>query len=217
MFTGIIQDLGEVTSVTTNGTDTTVAIATQTLNLVESQLGDSIAVNGVCLTATKFDGEVFYADISHETLNKTTLHSLAVGQKVNLEKALALSTPLGGHLVSGHVDGVGKLVKKIPDGNSTRYHFSAPVELMRYIAPKGSITVQGISLTVNHVDDATSGFDVAIIPHTEEMTNLGLLAIGDAVNLEIDLIARYVARLLIAGDAGSELTLSKIRDAGFYS
>lgn len=215
MFTGIIQDLGTVNSVTTNGTDTTVVVQTDALNLSEAQLGDSIAVNGVCLTATQLDGTVFSADISHETLNKTTLHNLAVGQRVNLEKALTLATPLGGHLVSGHVDGVGQLTKKTPDGNSTRYHFSAPTELMRFIAPKGSITIQGISLTVNHVDDATKGFDVAIIPHTEAMTNLGQLAIGDAVNLEIDLIARYVSRLLSAGETGSELTLDKIRDAGF--
>lgn len=216
MFTGIIQDLGTVLSVTTNGTDTTVGITTGAgLQLSDSQLGDSIAVNGVCLTATRFDGAVFYADISHETLNKTTLNKLAIGQRVNLEKALTLATPLGGHLVSGHVDGVGKLTKKTPDGNSTRYHFSAPAELMRFIAPKGSVTIQGISLTVNHVNDATHEFDVAIIPHTEAQTNLGQLDIGAAVNLEIDLIARYVARLLSAGDIGGELTLEKIRDAGF--
>lgn len=216
MFTGVIQDLGKVVSIVSSDTDTTVAINTETLKLNESQLGDSIAVNGVCLTATGFDDSVFYADISHETLKKTTLQYLVVGQRVNLEKALTLSTPLGGHLVSGHVDGVGKLVKKIPDGNSTRYHFSAPAQLMIFIAPKGSITISGISLTVNHIDNINNSFDVAIIPHTEAMTNLGELAIGDVVNLEIDLIARYVARLLSAGSQHSEaLTLEKIRDAGF--
>ncbi len=128
---------------------------------------------------------------------------------------LTLSTPLGGHLVSGHVDGVGQLVKKIPDGNSIRYFFAVPQNLMKFIAPKGSITLQGISLTVNHVDDSKHVFDVAIIPHTEEKTNLGQLALGDKVNVEIDIIARYVARLLTAGGNSDGLTLDVIRQAGF--
>lgn len=219
MFTGIIQDLGTIQTLKTTGTDTSITIATDQLDLSQSQLGDSIAVNGVCLTATSIEGHLYTADISHETLSKTTLKDLRIGQKVNLEKALTLSTPLGGHWVSGHVDGVGKLYKKIPDGNSTRYYFSAPLELMQYIAPKGSITIQGISLTVNHVndDDSQRGFDVAIIPHTEAQTNLSELSIGDGVNLEIDIIARYVARLLSASvDLNeSQLTLDKIRESGF--
>lgn len=215
MFTGIIQDLGTIKAVKTNAIDTTITVATKNLGLADANIGDSIAVNGVCLTATTIDGDIYTADISHETLQKTTLKDLSVGQVVNLEKALTLSTPLGGHLVSGHVDGVGKLVRKSPDGNSTRYFFTAPKELLQYIAPKGSITIQGISLTVNNVDDANSGFDVAIIPHTEEKTNLGQLAIGGAVNLEIDLVARYINRFLLAGNNGEGLSLDKIIKSGF--
>lgn len=215
MFTGIIQDLGTIQSVKTNGTDTTITVATKNLGLADANIGDSIAVNGVCLTATTINGNSYTADISHETLQKTTLKALSIGQTVNLEKALTLSTPLGGHLVSGHVDGVGKLVNKSPDGNSTRYHFSAPKDLMKYIAPKGSITIQGISLTVNNVDDESNGFDVAIIPHTEEKTNLGKLSVGDEVNLEIDLVARYINRFLIASNADEGLTLDKIMQSGF--
>ncbi|PID63827.1 MAG: riboflavin synthase [Gammaproteobacteria bacterium] len=213
MFTGIIQDVGTIKAVQTSGTDTTVTVEAPHLGLADAHIGDSIAVNGVCLTATTIDGNTYTADISHETLSKTTLKDITVGWRVNLEKALTLSTPLGGHLVSGHVDGVGQLIKKVADGNSTRYFFSAPSELLAFIAPKGSITIQGISLTVNGVSD--SGFDVAIIPHTEEKTNLGDLAIGAGVNLEIDLIARYVARLLQSGADVSTLTMDKIRAAGF--
>ncbi|MGY0399116.1 MAG: riboflavin synthase [Ostreibacterium sp.] len=194
MFTGIIQDLGIIKSIKSSGIDTTISIQAKHLQLNHSTAGDSIAVNGVCLTATKIEDDTFWLDISHESLDKTTLHKLKIGQSVNLEKALTLSTPLGGHLVSGHVDGVGKLLKKSLDGNSTRYYFESPMPLMKYIASKGSITIQGISLTVNNTVD--NGFDVAIIPHTETVTNLGKLPIGGEVNLEIDLIARYVAKLL---------------------
>lgn len=215
MFTGIIQDIGTIKAVKTNGTDTTITVQTKNLDLNTANLGDSIAVNGVCLTATSIDGDCYTADISHETLTKTTLNQIATGWRVNLEKALTLSTPLGGHLVSGHVDGVGKLVNKSQDGNSTRYRFSAPKGLMKYIAPKGSITIQGISLTVNNVSDEDSSFDVAIIPHTEEQTNLGTLAIGDGVNLEIDLVARYINRFLVASDNADRLTLDKILQSGF--
>lgn len=216
MFTGIIQDLGTIQAVKTSGTDTTITVATQHLGLENAHIGDSIAVNGVCLTATTIDGNLYTADISHETLQKTTLRNLSVGQIVNLEKALTLSTPLGGHLVSGHVDAVGQLTQKLPDGNSTRYFFKVPKALMKYIAPKGSITVEGISLTVNHVSDDSHTFDVAIIPHTEEKTNLGKLAIGGEVNVEIDLVARYINRFLLAeGDGEGKLTLDSIRDAGF--
>ncbi len=215
MFTGIIQDLGTINAVKTNGTDMTISVVTENLGLEDAQIGDSIAVNGVCLTATTIQGNTYTADISHETLEKTTLKNLSVGQAVNLEKALTLSTPLGGHLVSGHVDGVGKLVKKVSDGNCTRYFFSTPKSLMKFIAPKGSITIQGISLTVNHICDETHTFDVAIIPHTEEKTNLGKLALGDEVNLEIDLVARYINRFLEASRHEEGLTLETIRQAGF--
>ncbi len=215
MFTGIIQDLGTIQAITTSGTDTTITVSTNELDLANAHIGDSIAVNGVCLTATSIEGNVYTADISHETLQKTTLNNLCVGQTVNLEKALTLSTPLGGHLVSGHVDGVGTLLNKIADGKSTRYYFKTPKELMKYIAPKGSITIQGISLTVNNVDDDNSAFDVAIIPHTEEKTNLEHLHIGDSVNLEIDLVARYINRFLIASAGDTELTLDTITKAGF--
>ncbi|MBS9777219.1 MAG: riboflavin synthase [Gammaproteobacteria bacterium] len=215
MFTGIIQDLGTIQAVTNSGTDVTITVATNQLGLADANIGDSIAVNGVCLTATTIKGNTYTADVSHETLQKTTLKNLRVGQTVNLEKALTLSTPLGGHLVSGHVDGVGSLGNKVLDGKSTRYYFHAPKELMKYIAPKGSITIQGISLTVNNVDDTNNIFDVAIIPHTEEKTNLGQLALGDEINLEIDLVARYINRFLVASSSDGELTLDTIMKAGF--
>ena len=215
MFTGIIQDLGTIKSVKAGGRDITILVETNNLNLDSVNIGDSIAINGVCLTATSIDKKTYSADISNEALQKTTLKNLCVGQVVNLEKALTLSTPLGGHLVSGHVDAVGKLIKKAPDGNSIRYYFESPKSLMKYIAPKGSVAIQGISLTVNNVADKSSGFDVAIIPHTERETNLGSLKIGDKINLEIDLVARYINRFLIASANEQGLTLDKILKSGF--
>ncbi|MPV85287.1 riboflavin synthase [Ostreibacterium oceani] len=199
MFTGIIQDVGKVIDLKKSGTDMQLTITSQGLEWSTVQLGDSIAVNGACLTVTDLlvnadNTGQFMADVSHETLQKTTLSQLAIGHAVNLEKALTLSTPLGGHLVSGHVDGIGQVRHINADGDSTRYYFSAPNELLKFIAIKGSITIEGISLTVNGV--SAEGFDVTIISHTADKTTIAALQPGDRVNLEIDLIARYIARMM---------------------
>jgi riboflavin synthase len=178
-------------------------------------LGDSIAVNGVCLTVITFNAHSFEADVSNETLACTTLGNLAVGTPVNLEKALLPTTRLGGHLVSGHVDGVGEIVKLASDGRSLRFTLRVPQELMRYIAAKGSICVEGISLTVNRVEGQT--FDLNLVPHTLEKTNLKDAGVGRSVNLEVDIIARYLERMLIgpenAGDSGVSREL--LAESGF--
>lgn len=216
MFTGIIQAIGTVSSIEKSQKDATLHINAKDLNLAETNLGDSIAVNGVCLTVTNINNDVFSVDVSNETLQKTSLVMLTGSSKVNLEKALTLSTPLGGHLVSGHVDGVGELLSKRGDGNSTVYSFKMPESISKYVASKGSITIQGISLTTNNV--TADSFDVSIIPHTESMTTIGLLEIGSKVNLEIDLVARYVERMLKveSNQEGKEpITLDGIRKLGF--
>jgi riboflavin synthase len=193
MFTGIIQAVGRIVSREARGTDARLVIDAGTLDLADVALGDSIAVAGVCLTAVELDGRRFAADVSAETLRLTTLGALAAGDPVNLEKALRLADRLGGHLVSGHVDGVGAVAAVDDDGASQRWTFRAPAALMRYIAVKGSVCVDGTSLTVNHVDGDT--FGVTLIPHTLAMTTFGARKPGDAVNLEVDLVARYVERL----------------------
>jgi len=201
MFTGIIQSVGYLRSVEKNQTDCRLRVQVGTLDMSTVSLGDSIAVNGVCLTAIEFDDVSFVADVSNETLSKTTLGRLKVHEKVNLEKALTLSTPLGGHLVSGHVDGVGVIVKRYSDGKSERFEIEAPTELAKYIAQKGSICIDGISLTVNTVTGAI--FDLNIVPHTLENTTIGQYQVGQKVNLEVDLLARYMERLML-GDKASE-------------
>ncbi|PPE73005.1 riboflavin synthase [Solimonas fluminis] len=195
MFTGIIEALGRIASVETVGGDRRMRFQAPGY-LKGSGLGDSIAVNGVCLTAVEFSDDHFIADLSAETLNLTTAGRWQAGQAVNLERALTPSKPLGGHLVSGHVDGVGRLVGKHEEARSWRMQFEAPAELARYIARKGSICIDGISLTVNEVEG--SRFGVNIVPHTLTHTTLGGLAVGDPVNLEVDQIARYLERLLAA-------------------
>ena len=195
MFTGIIEALGRIASVETVGGDRRMRF--QAPGYLKGRgLGDSIAVNGVCLTAVEFSDDHFIADLSAETLNLTTAGRWQAGQAVNLERALTPSKPLGGHLVSGHVDGVGRLVGKHEEARSWRMQFEAPAELARYIARKGSICIDGISLTVNEVEG--SRFGVNIVPHTLTHTTLGGLAVGDPVNLEVDQIARYLERLLAA-------------------
>jgi len=175
------------------GGDTRLVINRVDTDLGSVALGDSIAVSGVCLTAAELEGNRFAADVSQETLSLTTLGALEVGSRVNLEGALRAGEPLGGHLVSGHVDGFGVLETREPDARSWRLVFSVPPQLKRFFAPKGSVCVDGISLTVNEVDGAR--FGVNIVPHTMEHTTLGERAVGDRVNLEIDVIARYLARL----------------------
>lgn len=194
MFTGIIQAIGYIESSEYTDGDVRLGIATGELDLGNLGLGDSIAVNGVCLTAIEFDGAGFSADVSRETLDKTSLGQLEKDSPVNLETALTLQTPLGGHLVSGHVDGTATLLEMEPDARSVRYRFEVDSELKRYIAAKGSITLDGTSLTVNRVMD--NCFDVNIVPHTQEKTIFQYYQPGTRVNLEVDIIARYLERLL---------------------
>jgi riboflavin synthase len=194
MFTGIVEGLGRVRSVQALGGDRRIVIDAGALDLRGVHAGDSICVSGVCLTALDPDAHGFAADLSSETLARTTLGRLAVGDAVNLERSLTPATPLGGHFVTGHVDGVGQVVSVTPDGRAERWVFAVPAELTPYIAPKGSIAVDGVSLTVNEVADAR--FGVVLIPHTRARTTFGTRRVGDPVNIEVDLIARYVERLL---------------------
>lgn len=195
MFTGIVEAKGEIVSLTPKGGDVTLRIRSGALDLSDVQLGDSIAVNGVCLTAVTLPGDGFTADVSGETLRLTTLGNLRSGSVVNLEKALTPTTRLGGHLVSGHVDGLGEVMSIKPDARSIRFDIRAPDVLAKYIAHKGSITVDGISLTVNSVDGAI--FSLNIVPHTQQMTTIAEWKPGSKVNLEVDVIARYLERLLM--------------------
>jgi len=195
MFTGIIQALGKVQELTRHGTDARVRIATGKLDLGTVSVGDSIAVSGVCLTAVALHKEGFSADVSAETLGCTTFAALRVGGRVNLEKALTLATPLGGHLVSGHVDGVAEVKMRAQAGQSVRYVVEVPRSLAKYIAAKGSVCIDGVSLTVNSVQG--QAFEVNIVPHTLQETTLGGLAVGSRVNVEVDLVARYVERLVL--------------------
>jgi len=189
-----VQDVGKVASLEARAGDVRLAIQVGSMDLSRIAVGDSICVQGCCVTAISLAGDVFEADLSRETLGLTTLGSLAVGSAVNLEPALRAGDPLGGHLVSGHVDGLGSVVSQSTDARSTRVVIEAPADLARFIARKGSITVNGVSLTVNDVDGAR--FGVNLIPHTLEVTTLRGLAPGTAVNLEIDQVARYVERLV---------------------
>ena len=193
MFTGIIQAIGSIERIETRAGDRRLLVDSGTLGLDDVREGDSIAVAGVCLTALDIDAARFAADVSNETLALTTLGRLPAGAAVNLEKALRLSDRLGGHLVSGHVDGVGTVVAIEGDARSQRWTFAAPAALARYIAVKGSVCVDGVSLTVNAVDGAR--FAVNLIPHTQAVTTFGQRRVGDAVNIEVDLIARYAERL----------------------
>lgn len=213
MFTGIIATTGTIQALQPHGQDLTLSIQAPHWNWDSVQLGDSIAVNGVCLTVTALINQGFSADVSVETLNLTSLGSLKVGSTVNLESALTLSTPLGGHLVSGHVDGLGELISRTNDARSERLVFRLPKNLSRYVAVKGSITIDGISLTVNAVTDDT--FSVNIIPHTNERTTLKDLKIGQKVNLEVDLIARYLERLMMGTSEPHTISLSALKEAGF--
>ncbi|CTP84894.1 riboflavin synthase subunit alpha [Xanthomonas translucens pv. arrhenatheri] len=194
MFTGIIEGVGRLAARQPQGGDIRFSFATGSLPFADVQLGESIAVNGVCLTVVAFDAASFQADASTETLALTTLGALAEGAALNLERAMRPTDRLGGHLVSGHVDGLGSVLSIHEDARAQRWRFAAPPALLRYIAKKGSICVDGVSLTVNEVDDA--GFEVALIPHTVAHTAFAHTALGAAVNLEIDLVARYVERLL---------------------
>ena len=222
MFTGIIQAVGQVAAMQAVGGDLRLRINTGKLPLADVALGDSIATNGVCLTVIELPGDGYWADVSRETLDFTTLGGLQPGARVNLEKALTPASRLGGHIVSGHVDGVGEVVSLQEDARSIRVVLRAPDSLARYIAHKGSICVDGTSLTVNAVSGAQ--FDLNIIPQTMAETIFGEYRPGSRVNLEVDVIARYLERLVLGDaaadpevDAGSGLSLAKLAETGFLS
>ncbi|MFZ1830846.1 MAG: riboflavin synthase [Candidatus Competibacteraceae bacterium] len=218
MFTGIITAVGAITTLQPQGGDIRLRIATGQMDLHDVQLGDSIAVSGVCLTVVERSSNGFWADASRETLDRTTLGRAQSGTPVNLEKALTPTTRLGGHLVSGHVDGIGAVTEWRPDGRSWRLRIQAPNALARYIAEKGSICVDGVSLTVNQVEGAA--FELNIVPHTLAETTLADFKTGQPVNLEVDLIARYLERLLLGDRAAqpgnSGLTEALLREYGFW-
>ena len=194
MFTGIIQSVGYIQSLQKTGGDVRLSIDVNGLPMHDVELGESIAVSGVCLTVVAFDANYFAADVSNETLSRTTLGTLVVGGKVNLERALMASSRIGGHWVSGHVDGVASVQSIVDDARSQRWRFAADKALLRYIAEKGSVAVNGVSLTVNQAD--FEGFEVNLVPHTIEHTNFSALAKASPVNIEVDLMARYVERLM---------------------
>ena len=213
MFTGLIQSIGEITELKRDSNDLRIRIDSRGLDMGIVKLGDSIAVNGVCLTVVGFDNSSFRADVSAETLANTTLGSWASGQKVNMEKALTFSQPLGGHLVSGHVDGTGKILARNQDGRSVQFSIEAPKELEKYIARKGSICIDGTSLTVNAVK--AGQFEINIVPHTLDQTIIHQYQPGVLVNLEVDLIARYLEQMLISGETSQGVSLQSLQEYGF--
>lgn len=219
MFTGIIEAIGSIRALTPKGGDVRVYVETGKLDLADVKLGDSIAVNGVCLTAVELPGDGFWADVSRETLARTAFIDFKAGSKVNLEKALTPTSRLGGHLVSGHIDGVGEIVSMAENARAWQFTIRAPRELAKYIAHKGSITVDGASLTVNAVNGAE--FELTIVPHTLAETIMLDYRPGRQVNLEVDLLARYLERLLLgdkaAEPAASGLTASFLAEHGYLN
>ena len=196
MFTGLIEGVGRLAAREPRGGDARLTVEVGSLPFDDARLGESIAVNGICLTVVAFDARSFEADASTETLALTTLGAWPLGRALNLERAMRPTDRLGGHMVSGHVDGVGRVLQVHDDARAQRWRFAAPAALLRYIASKGSICVDGVSLTVNAVDD--EGFEVALVPHTVAHTAFAETAVGEGINLEVDLVARYVERLLQA-------------------
>jgi len=211
MFTGIIEEMGTVKALRREAGAARLSLSAATV-LDGTALGDSICVNGVCLTVVELGKNEFSADVAVETIRVTNLGELKAGAKVNLERALQLSARIGGHLVSGHVDAVGRLREKRDEGNGWRIFFDAPETVLRYVIKKGSIAIDGISLTVADVDRA--GFSIAMIPHTARLTTLGFKTAGDSVNLESDIIGKYVERLL-PGRAEGNVTLDLLKKNGF--
>ena len=212
MFTGIIKAIGEVGQITPQGGDMRLSIESADIPWTEFAVGESISVNGVCLTAVELSARGFLTDVSLETLEVTALKDLATGSRVNLEPALALGERLGGHLVSGHVDCVGTIKGREPAARSVRLDIEIPQEYRRYVAKKGSVCIDGVSLTVNEVSDAV--FSVNIIPHTADMTIIGDYKTGTIVNIEVDLLARYLERLLTTGN-DSGITKDFLRAHGY--
>ena len=218
MFTGIIQAMGRIQKLESRGGDCRLTIATGKLPMAGTQLGDSIAVSGVCLTAVELGEGHFCADVSRETLSRTTLGELKPASAVNLELALTPSSRLGGHIVSGHVDGVGQVMERHADARSVRFVLEAPAALAKYIAEKGSICVDGVSLTVNGVDGCR--FDLNIVPHTLAETTLDEFQPGRRINLEVDLLARYLERLMLgekAAEPRGGITEALLAQAGFIA
>lgn len=207
MFTGIVESLGQVASLQSVGGDVRLRIATD-LDMSDVHLGDSIATNGICLTVTAWGSSWYEADVSRESLNRSTLGQWQVGQAVNVEKAMLPTTRFGGHIVSGHVDGVGEITLLRQDARSLYFEVTAPVELAKYLAEKGSVTVDGISLTINHLRGNI--FSLNLIPHTAERTNISTWQVGSKVNLEVDVLARYIERLLLGDKAAQTTEQSKI-------
>lgn len=202
MFTGIISAIGDIASLEERGGDVRLAIRSGNLNLTDVKLGDSIACNGACLTAVELTEDGFIADVSVETLNLTTIGHWQAGSRINMEKAMQATDRFGGHIVSGHVDGIGEVVALEEDARSWRFRLRAPREIAKYIAHKGSITVDGTSLTVNIVEGAE--FELNIVPHTMQHTVMGDYKVGTKVNLEVDLVARYLERLLLGDKAADQ-------------
>jgi len=202
MFTGIISAIGDIANLEQRDGDVRLTIRTGNLSLSDVQLGDSIACNGACLTAVELTGEGFVADVSVETLNLTTIGNWKTGSRINLEKAMQATDRFGGHIVSGHVDGIGEVVALEEDARSWRFRIRAPRELAKYIAHKGSITLDGTSLTINKVEG--SEFELNIVPHTMTQTVMGDYKAGTQVNLEVDLVARYLERLLLGDKAADQ-------------
>ncbi len=207
MFTGIIQAEGKIAKIEPQNGDVKMTIHTGKLDMSDVALGDSIAANGICLTAIEFGDDFYVADVSGETLSVTTAGEWKVGTPVNLEKALTLQDRLGGHLVSGHVDGVGEVKDISQDARSWRYQVEAPIEICKYIAAKGSICINGISLTVNKVEGCV--FDVNIVPHTRAETTIKHFEVGSKINLEVDLLARYLERMMSAPQDNQNSTITE--------
>ncbi len=217
MFTGIVEAVGQLTAITPKGEDVTITVNVGKLDMSDVKLGDSIATNGVCLTVVAFNGSSYSADLSLETLKKSSFANYKAGDKVNLEKAMLPTTRFGGHIVSGHVDGVGEIVERNIVGRAIEFWVELPEELNKYVAEKGSITVDGISLTVN--DLRKNAFKLTIVPHTTQETTIDSFQVGRKVNLEVDVLARYLERLLQGREQSkqpeSRLTMEFLQQNGF--
>lgn len=220
MFTGIIEAIGTISAITPKGKDISLTVNAGKLDLSDVNLGDSIATNGVCLTVVALNEHGYVADLSLETIERTAFAHYKIGQKVNLEKALLPTKRLGGHMVSGHVDAVAKVISRQLVGRAIEFWLEAPVDLAKYLSEKGSVTIDGISLTINSIDG--NRFKLTIVPHTAEETIISNYQAGTQVNLEVDLIARYLERLILGDKAATQngtsgLTMEKLAQAGFLN
>lgn len=212
MFTGIIEEIGKIKAIK-HGSRSVILDIEATKVLEDTRVGDSIATNGVCLTVTAMGSGVFSADVMPETMSRSNLGGLKPGDRVNLERALCLNSRLGGHLVAGHIDGTGRITGKIQDENAIWITVATSPDILRYVIEKGSVTIDGVSLTIAYVDEVV--FKVSVIPHTQEETTLTGKRIGEVVNLENDMIAKYVEKLMMPKQAGGGLSLEFLRENGF--